>query len=253
MKKKVKDLSWLKHELIAHRGFHSKDGLIPENSWLAFDLAMKHGYAIECDVNVLKDGTAVVFHDPDLKRLCHDQRLLEEVTWDEVKHFKLLNTEETILTLQDLLGRINGKKPLLIELKPHGNVALLCKSVMAVLKDYQGLYALFSFHPKVVYYLKKHHPEVIRGQIAEYFKTNQSMPKIIKWMMKNMVFNRFTKPDFVSYSVHDLPNKKLDRLKARGMTIISYAAQNQKEFDHVLNHYDNVVFEYFKPKQKGDV
>jgi len=37
-----KNLSWLKTELIAHRGLHSKDGRIPENSRSAFQHALDH-------------------------------------------------------------------------------------------------------------------------------------------------------------------------------------------------------------------
>ncbi|HAX02342.1 MAG: hypothetical protein A2Y45_03515 [Tenericutes bacterium GWC2_34_14] len=251
MKKMLKDLSWLHDFHIAHRGLHSKDGLIPENSKSAFDLALKAGYAIECDVNVLKDGTAVVFHDHTLKRLSDDHRLLSEVNWSDVENIHLGKTTEKIVRFDSFLKDVNGQTPLLIELKPHGNTKLLCQSVMMSLKDYQGQFAIFSFHPKVVYYLKKHHPEVIRGQIAESFRQDTRMPKMVKWMMKKMIFNVITKPDFISYGIKDLPNKQLDRLKQKGLTIISYAAQSQAQLDFVKSHYHNVVFEYFTPTKKG--
>ena len=251
MKKIVKDLKWLHDYHIAHRGLHSKDGLIPENSKSAFDLALKHGYAIECDVNVLKDGTAVVFHDHTLKRLCGDDRKLSDVNWSDVENIYLGKTSEKIVRFDSFLNDVSGQTPLLIELKPHGNTKLLCQSVMNSLKDYHGQYAIFSFHPKVVYYLKKHHSEVIRGQIAESFKQDARMPRIVKWMMKKMMFNVLTKPDFISYGIKDMPNKQLDRLKQKGLTIISYAAQSQEELDFVKSHYHNVVFEYFIPMKKG--
>jgi len=65
--------------------------------------------------------------------------------------------------------------------------------------------------------------------------------------MKSMFFNRFTKPDFISYGINDLPNKYLDKYKKKGLTIISYAAQSQEAYDRVKSFYDNVVFEYFEP------
>ena len=37
----MKDLTWIKEKLIAHRGFHSKDKTIPENSLKAFELAIE--------------------------------------------------------------------------------------------------------------------------------------------------------------------------------------------------------------------
>lgn len=244
-----KDFKWLKHELIAHRGLHSKDGKVPENSRLAFSLAIEKGYAIELDVNVLGDGTVVAFHDYHLDRLCRDPRTVDDLNKDDLSSLNILNTDQTIMTIDEVLQLVDGKVPLLIELKPHGSILLLCESLMSSLKNYQGSYAIFSFHPKVVYWFKKHHPSILRGQIAETFNRDPKMPKLVKWMMKNMILNPLTKPDFISYYIHDMPRKQLTRLHNKGMTIISYAAQSQEELDFVKSHYDNAVFEYFIPKK----
>ncbi|MDO9630266.1 MAG: hypothetical protein Q7I99_10245, partial [Acholeplasmataceae bacterium] len=141
--------------------------------------------------------------------------------------------------------------PLLIELKPHGNVIFLCESFMNIIKDYQGIWAVFSFHPSVLKWFKKNFPNVIRGQIAEFFKDNKHMNQISKYLMKTMFFNKFYKPDFVSYGIYDMPNKYLDRLMKKGMTVISYAARTQEQLDFVRKHYHNAVFEYFEPKKQG--
>lgn len=247
----MKNLTWLKESYIAHRGLHSKDGSIPENSLLAYEKAIEKGYAIELDINVLKDGTVVAFHDYNLKRLCHDDRLLSDLTRDDLNNLRLLDSDQKIATLEEVLTFVANRVPLLIELKPHGNVVLLLQSTMKILERYSGSYAIFSFHPRVVYWLKRHFPHVIRGQIAESFQDDKRMNRLFKSMMKNMVFNVLTKPDFISYGIRDLPNKKLDRMKQKGRTIISYAAKNQKEFDFVKKYYHNVVFEYFEPKRKG--
>lgn len=245
----MKDLTWLKTELIAHRGLYTTDQVVPENSLLAFKRALEKDYAIECDINMLKDGTVVVFHDYDLNRVLNDPRHIDDLDYLEIKKMKLFGTNETIPTLNQLLNLVKGRKPILIELKPHGNVKELCHKTMDILKSYNGQYALFSFHPKVVSVLKKHYPHVIRGQIAEYFTQQKEMSKLQKYLMKTMFFNRFTKPDFISYGIHDLPNKYVDKYKRKGLTIISYQARSQKAFDHVKSYYDNVVFEHFEPKK----
>ena len=53
--------SWLVETPIAHRGLFDKTH--PENSLGAFEMAIQNGYAIELDVQLLSDGTVVVFHD----------------------------------------------------------------------------------------------------------------------------------------------------------------------------------------------
>lgn len=244
----MKHLSWLKHEKIAHRGLYTKNQEIPENSMLSFKKALEKGYAIELDVQLTKDLVVVAFHDYHLKRILNDDRFIDGLTYDELKEKGLFNTQEKVPKLSDVISFINGKCPLLIELKPLGKVKELCHETMRILKDYNGVYALFSFHPKVVYLLKKYYPDVIRGQISEYFKDQYNMNVISKYLMKSMFFNRFTKPDFISYGINDLPNKYVDKYKKKGLTIISYAAQSKDEYDDVKSYIDNAVFEFFEPK-----
>ncbi len=245
----MKNLDWLKNNFIAHRGLYQQDQSIPENSKASYLLAMEKGYDIELDVNVLKDGTVVAFHDYDLKRLCKDDRKLSEVTYEEIKDMRLMHTEEKIMKFEDVLKLVDQKVNLLIELKPFSDVELLCSSLMNLLKTYQGNYAIFSFNPKAVMWFKKHHPEVIRGQIAEAFKSETRMNKITKYLLKSMFFNRFTKPDFISYGIYDLPNKTCDRVMKKGVVVISYAARTQEAFNMVKKHYHNTVFEFFEPKK----
>jgi hypothetical protein len=123
---------------------------------------------------------------------------------------------------------------------------------MEIMKDYRGVYAIHSFSPWIVNWFRKNHPEVIRGQITEYFRTVTKMKRSTKYLMRSMFFNRFTKPDFVNYGIVDLPNKYCDRAYRKGMCIIAYAAKSQAQLDMVKAHYDNAVFEYFIPKESKE-
>jgi glycerophosphoryl diester phosphodiesterase len=244
----MKDLTWIKDNYIAHRGFHSLDKSIPENSLIAFKRAIDYNYSIELDVNVTKDGQVVVFHDMNLIRMCKVDENLSDVTYDEIKSFTLLNTNEKIPLLSDVLHLVNGKVPLLIELKPKGDKQLLCQAFMKTMSQYDGPYAIHSFSPWIVYWFKKHHPEIIRGQITEYFKNSSEMNSFQKYLMKSMFFNRFTKPDFINYGIKDLPNKYASKAYNNGTCVISYCARNNLEFNLVRKHYDNAVFEFFRPE-----
>ena len=244
----MKDLTWIKESLIAHRGLHSKDKTIPENSIAAISLAMEKGYGIELDINVLKDGTVVVFHDNNLKRLVGKDDFLNELNLEDLNGLKILNSEEKIPTLQEVLQLVNGKVPLLIELKPLGDNKLLCEKFIETISGYQGAFAIHSFNPYIIHWFKKNHPSIIRGQITEFFSNDLKMKKLTKYLMKAMIFNVFTKPDFINYGIQDLPNKYCDRVYKKGMCVISYASRNQEEFDMVKHNYDNSVFEFFIPK-----
>lgn len=54
---------------LAHRALHDVADGRPENSRAAISAAMAHGYGIEIDLQLSRDGAAMVFHDYDLKRL----------------------------------------------------------------------------------------------------------------------------------------------------------------------------------------
>ena len=243
----TKDMTWLKDALIAHRGLHTKDGTVPENSRTAFKEAIAHGYAIETDVNILKDGTVVCFHDPGLKRMTGREGLLKDMTFDELDNVRLKGTDQTIMTFDAFLDLVDGRVPVLVEIKPYGDRRLLVRQVAERLLAYRGRSAVFSFHPAVVLMLKNRYPTLIRGQIAESFKDGNHVNGLQAKMMERMVFNRFTKPDFISYGIKDLPNRHADRAKDTGLVVISYVARTQDDLDRVKTFYDNAVFEFFTP------
>ncbi len=63
------DLSWIVAKPIAHRGLHDRAAGVLENTVTAAEAAAARGFAIECDVQLTRDGEAVVFHDFTLDRL----------------------------------------------------------------------------------------------------------------------------------------------------------------------------------------
>ena len=72
----MKNLEFLKENLIAHRGVHID---APENTIQAFKEALKKNYIIEFDVHLLRDNTIVVFHDNNLKRMIGENRKLNTI------------------------------------------------------------------------------------------------------------------------------------------------------------------------------
>lgn len=245
----MKDLNWIKNGYFAHRGLHTKDLSIPENTIAAYTKAIEKGFGIEMDVNQLKDGNIVVFHDKDLFRLCGKNLALKDLTYEEIITYKILNTEETIHKLEDVLKLINGRVPLLIELKPYGEKESFCSKFMEIMDQYHGVWAMHSFHPSYVGWFKKNRPEVIRGQISEYFEEDPKMKKITKFLMKHLWVNWVSKPDFINYGIHNMPNKYVNRAQKKGIVVIGYAARSQEDFDRISNIYSHPVFEFFEPKR----
>lgn len=133
----------------AHRGLHDSSRLIPENSMPAFREAVKQNLAIELDIHLTRDGKVVVFHDESLKRICNAEGTVEGSTFDALQHLHLSGTSEHMPLFSDVLRYVNGRVPLLIELKlPDSNIKL-CPAAWDILKDYKGPYMVQSFNSMV--------------------------------------------------------------------------------------------------------
>ena len=143
------------YKYIAHRGLHNKELNILENTLEAFKNAMNYNYAIELDVQLTKDEQVVVFHDYNLKRMTGKNIYMNDITLNELKKITLKGSFSTIPTLKEVLNLVNGKVPLLIEIKNEGKVSKLEDKLIDVLNGYNGKVMLESFNPFVVKYLKK--------------------------------------------------------------------------------------------------
>lgn len=233
----------------AHRGLH--DTTRPENSMSAFRAALEAGYGIELDVHLLRDGGLAVIHDGALKRTTGRDGNVEDLTTGQLQDYHLEGTGETIPTLQQVLALFDGKAPLIIELKPAGNNhGRLCRTVCDALADYQGQYCMESFDPRCVYWLKKHAPQIIRGQLVEDYLAakNSSLPWVLRFCLTGQLFNRMTRPDFVAYKFAD--RKRLGNWLVRklwGVQGVTWTLKNQEEHHRAVEEGWIPIFEDYMP------
>ena len=242
-----KGLADLKGWSYAHRGLH-REG-VPENSMAAFRDALEGGYGIELDVHLLKDGNLAIMHDSDLLRTTGCAGKIEELTTAELSNYHLDGTEETIPTFRQVLDLYSGKAPLVVELKvSDGNYAALTDTACKMLEGYQGVYCLESFDPRCLLWLKKHRPQLIRGQLTEnYFVTKNKLPFILKLILSKNLGNFLTKPDFVAYRYRDRKSTLSNRLCLKRMTGVSWTVTSQEEFDTAVAEGWVPIFEGFRP------
>lgn len=238
----MKDLKFLKETIIAHRGVHNEKDII-ENSLEAFKEAVNKNYIIELDVHFLKDGEVVVFHDDNIERMTGINKNLKDCTYDEIRNIKLLNKNKYIPKFSDVLKLVDGKVPILIELKNDNKVGLLESSLVQILKKYNGKYAVQSFNPLSIMWFKNNYPNIIRGQLVCKFK-NKKMDNIKKFILKTMFFNIITNPDFISHSVDDLSYKEVNKIK-KNKFILGWTVRNKERYDELIKYYDNLICEKF--------
>ena len=147
----------------AHRGLHGHG--VPENSLAAFRAAFDAGAGIECDVRLSRDDLPMIFHDPDLKRLCGESGSVETLSAATLGGKRLSATGEPIPRFADLMMLAARRVPLLIELKTARNAARLTEAVCRTLGAVPGPVGVMSFDPRVGAWLARHRPDVRRGLV----------------------------------------------------------------------------------------
>ncbi len=232
----------------AHRGLHGKG--VPENSLKAFRLAVENGYGMELDVHLLRGGGLAVIHDASLLRTAGADVQIEELTAADLERYRLEGTEERIPQLSQVLELVQGKTPLIVELKTEKrNAARLCAAVCDLLEDYEGAYCLESFDPQCIRWLRKNRPELLRGQLAENFlRSKGKMPWLLRFALTNQLFNFLTRPDFIAYqfSHRKSPANFLCR-RLWGLRGVAWTLHSREEFDAAVGEGWIPIFEGFRP------
>lgn len=237
---------------VAHRGLFDNAKEYPENSIAAFRRAVEHGYGIELDVQLTLDEVLVVFHDDDLNRMCGVDKKVEECTFEELQQYSLAVSGEKIPLFSDVLDVIDGKSPLVVEIKNSDRWEITTAAAAKMLDEYKGPYCVESFNPFVLDWYRKNRPEIIRGQLStNYFKDEPQMSFIRKVVLTNLLLNFKAKPDFIAYN-HFHKNqfsykllRKLFHVKNAAWTV-----KSQQELDAASDVFTCMIFDSFVPAAK---
>ncbi len=231
----------------AHRGLHSRDRSVPENSLPAFRRAAAEGYGIELDVQLSRDGKVVVFHDDTLDRVCGVHARVDDLTWDELSALRLCGTEERIPLFSEVLKSINGCEALIVELKNGPRNRELCEKTLALLSEYRGNVCIESFNPLIVAWFRFHAPDMVRGQLATTVQNyrDDNITGFKAFALHNTLLNFLARPQFIAYRVGRRPPlvRLCTRLGALNIGWTSHEPRNEKG-------RDGVIFEFYRPQQR---
>lgn len=240
---------WLTATPYAHRGLH--DDTRVENSLSAIAAAINSGFGIEIDVNLSKDGEAMIFHDRNLVRLCGRPERLDQLTADELADITYFDFAETIPTLTQGLRLIAGRVPLLIEIKtrPSEQAGALEAAVAHAIADYDGPLAVMSFSPESMGWFAEYAPHHLRGQIATDFIENGYG---LGWQRRRELTNLqaidVSQPDFIAYNIRNLPSAPVRRMRALGLPVLTWTVDSPALQARAADNADQIIFEGFAPR-----
>lgn len=242
------DMSLFKKRYFAHRGLHDNGTDAPENSMKAFCRAVEAGYGIELDVHVTKDRVPVVFHDFKLERVCGEPGVVEDYTYEELQRFTLCNSKERIPKLEELLSMVQGRVPLIIEIKSEKADVSECAVIDRMLRRYHGEYCIESFNPVVLWWYRIHHNDVVRGQLASNFRVEGEYHNILYFFLTHLLLNFLTKPDFIAYNhkFREEPGRRICRKIYRNHAA-AWTVRSWQELEEIWDEFDVFIFEGFMP------
>jgi len=233
----------------AHRGLHDITKGIPENSMAAFDRAVLCGYGIELDIRMTSDNQFAVMHDRSLMRACGVNKNVDELSMTDLKSLKLFGTNQTVPVFYEVLKRVAGKVPLLIEVKCEQDLSYreIVKELTFYLDTYRGDVLIESFHPGILMMLAKERPQYLRGQLSERFRGEPLWMKLFA----SFIFNFLSKPDFISDRIKDsgfigfVLQRWVYKAFAAGWTLKDPETEEEQR-----GNFDFYIFEGFLPKKK---
>ena len=226
-------MNWLNKLPIAHRGLHSNANNIYENTKESFLAAVNENYAIECDVVLSKDHEVVVFHDENLKRLCNLDKNVSSLTMNELRSLKIYESNSNIISLDEMLHVVSAHVPIIIEIKGKFT-PFIEERIQEIIRSYRGPIALKTFNLKSVEWLIKFLPYVYKGLVID--SNTNNFEAILDLNI-----------DFVSCDIEFIESNLVDKLKKKGLPIITWTVDNEDKKKKANLIADNIIFENIRP------
>ena len=235
---------------ITHRALHDRKAGRVENSVKSIQAALDAGYGIEMDVQLTRDGHAMVFHDEALDRLTGETGLVRDRSRAELEAIPLTGDGGTIPALDTVLDMVAGKVPLLIEIKDQDgamgpDVGPLEAATCAALKDYKGDVAVMSSNPHSVAACAALAPEIPRGIVTSSYETASwpEVPAPVRDVLRDIPDYNRVGACFISHEASDLDRPRVAELKAQGARIFTWTIRSAQAEAAARRIVDNVTFE----------
>jgi len=243
-------LDWLIARPVAHRGLHDASAGVIENTASAVSAAVAAGYGVEVDLQITRDGEAMVHHDATLGRLNEGDGRLDRMDAAELAAIPFRGSSDRMMTLAHLLDLVAGKAALFLELKSRfDRDRRLPDRVADVLRSYAGPVAVMSFDPCQMEALQEVAPGLPRGIAAQRRYRGEDKPGVSGRDKLGYVLHGLrSRPHFIAYHVSDLPAAV--PLVARyllGLPLLTWTVRSPADRRRAERWADQMIFEGFRP------
>jgi glycerophosphoryl diester phosphodiesterase len=196
--------------LLGHRGARHD---APENTFTAFDLALRHGAdGFEFDVRRTRDLHCIICHDPKFQRLVVRRQTLKQL------RAACVSPKQAPPTLEGVLERYSRSAFLNIEVKVRGVEELVMKAVKRARPE---RYFISSFLPGVIRRLHTLDRSLILGALAQ-----------TRWQLRRW---RILPVEYVAPHYHLLTRRLVEKIHAADKQVITWTVNERR---HMLRAAD---------------
>lgn len=210
--------------VIAHRGAN-REAL--ENSWSAFEKAIDGGVQrLELDVQMSRDGHAVVMHDDSLSRFTKTDALISQMDRRDLAKV-ILNNGEALPFLDEIVERLLPQVELNIEIKgPRPELAEVVGRLVG-LHPLRDKVIVSSFHVEPLVWIQDHFASLQRACLLA--RDHWNWPQFASYAplhFLNLTGSRILHPE-----VTMIDENFMDQALARGIQVYGWVSMEGEEED----------------------
>ena len=242
---------------IAHRGLHDRARGVIENSRSAFEAAITAGHAIECDLQLSRDGVPVIFHDDDLERLTGIAGPVGNLTAAELTSTPLLGStnRDCPQLLGDFLAQVDGRTMIQLELKRQPTrlmAEMLARTAAEALAAYAGPVTVESFDPRLLVLMRRNGCHRLLGIITYGYdkpEWDEDVSASQRVVLRNLLHWPWTRFGFISCYIGSLDLPAVRLFRALGMPVTAWTVRTPEDVVRAAAGADQIVFEGFDPSR----
>jgi glycerophosphoryl diester phosphodiesterase len=218
---------------IGHRG---AKGYEPENTLVSFEKAIQMGAdGIELDVHLSVDGHLIVIHDETVDRTTNGKGVVNQLTVQELKAFRINDTYE-IPTLEEVLDLVNQRCFVNIELKNQDTaekVVQLIEHYISVKNWTHAHFTVSSFDWNALQQIRFLNDEIRIGVLTE---TDLDLA---------ISFARFMKAEALHPDFQLLTNEYTAKIQEKGILVFPWTVNEPDDIQKIKSfHVEGIITDF---------
>ena len=189
--------SWREVREMFYGNYFAEDAVINDtdkpNSRQAVENCIENNIGIKTEVRLTADKRTVVCATDDLSAEYGTDKKLSQSNLEELEEFG-------IMTLTEFLNLVDGRVPVILEMKASKDNEAMCRNTSDAIKATEKKnIAVCSLNPAVVGWFRDYNKDVFRGIVSAPAKEFKGTSKLQSWMAGNLGNNGVCRPNFTLY------------------------------------------------------